>query len=416
LNWEPSLRVVILEAGHVGSGASGRNGGWLSGLLPGERSTLARGPAGRAGVVTLQRLLIDAVDEVIAICQQEDIDADIVKGGTLAVATNAAQMSRLEAAVEEDHRWGLTSSEVHLIDGAPEVRVANAVGASFSPHCARVQPAKLVRGLAAAVTKRGASVFPGSPVAAIEPGRVRTPAGSVRAPWIVRATEGYTASLPGYHRALLPMNSSIIVTSPLPESAWDEIGWSECETVRDGAHAYVYLQRTAAGRIAIGGRGRPYRFGSRLGRVGVTPPSTVAALRRALHVLFPVLAKSSVTIDAAWSGVLGVARDWCPAVGIQPHGDGGLAWAGGYVGDGVTASHLAGLTLADLILGRTTERTALPWVGHRSRSWEPEPLRWLGVRAVYGLYRAADRSERRQRARPATSRWADLASVVAGRR
>jgi glycine/D-amino acid oxidase-like deaminating enzyme len=231
----------------------------------------------------------------------------------------------------------------------------------------------------------------------------------------VRATEGYTASLPGYHRALLPMNSSIIVTTPLPASVWDEIGWSDAETLRDGAHAYVYLQRTVTGRITIGGRGRPYRFGSRLGRVGVTPPSTVAALRQALFRLFPVLAQSAVTIDGAWSGVLGVARDWCPTVGIRRSADGGLAWAGGYVGDGVATSHLAGLTLADLILGRSTERTALPWVGHRARSWEPEPLRWLGDQAVYGLYRAADRTERRHADRPTTSRWADLASVLAGR-
>jgi glycine/D-amino acid oxidase-like deaminating enzyme len=413
---EPTLRVVILEAVRVGFGASGRNGGWLSGLMPGERAALAREPGGRDGVVALQRLLVDAVDQVIAICSREQIDADIVKGGTLTVATNAAQMSRLEAAVEEDHRWGLTATDVHLVDGAPGVRVTNAVGASFSPHCARVQPAKLVRGLAEAVEKRGATVYPGSPVVSVEPGRVRTPTGSVRAPWIVRATEGYTASIPGYHRALLPMNSSIIITSPLPASAWEEIGWSNAETIRDGAHAYVYLQRTAEGRIAIGGRGRPYRFGSKLEHVGVTPPSTVAALQNALHRLFPVLAKSSVTVDAAWSGVLGVARDWCPTVGIEPwEPDGGLAWAGGYVGDGVTTSHLAGLTLADLILGRSTERTAMPWVGHRARSWEPEPLRWLGVKMVYGLYRAADRAESRHRDQPATSRWAELASVLAGR-
>jgi glycine/D-amino acid oxidase-like deaminating enzyme len=416
LGREPRLRVVVLEAEHVGSGASGRNGGWLSGLMPGDRFTLARGSGGRDGVVTLQRLLINAVDQVIEVCDQEGIDADIFKGGTLAVATNAAQMSRLEAAVEEDHRWGLTSADVHLVDGSPGVGVANAVGASFSPHCARIQPAKLVCGLAAAVARRGASVYSGSPVVSVEPGRVRTPRGSVRSPWTVRATEGYTASLPGYHRVLLPMNSSMVVTSPLPESAWEEIGWSNCETLRDSAHAYVYLQRTASGRIAIGGRGHPYRYGSRLGQVGVTPSSTVTALRRALDVLFPVLAKSAVTIDAAWSGVLGVARDWCPAVGIQPSGDGGLAWAGGYVGDGVATSYLAGLTLADLILGRSTERTALPWVGHRARSWEPEPLRWLGVQAVYGLYRGADRSERRRPDRPTTSRWADAADFLAGRR
>jgi hypothetical protein len=122
-----------------------------------------------------------------------------------------------------------------------------------------------------------------------------------------------------------------------------------------------------------------------------------------------------VQIARAWSGVLGVARDWCPSVGVQPTGEGGLAWAGGYVGDGVTTSYLAGRTVADLVLGRQTARTELPWVGHQGRDWEPEPLRWLGVHGVYGLYRAADRAENGPRATGRTSRWATTADLISGR-
>ena len=243
---------------------------------------------------------------------------------------------------------------------------------------------------------------------------MQTEAGTVRSPWVVRATEGYTADLPGLHRRLLPMNSSMIVTDPLSPPMWAAIGWEGAETVRDASHAYVYLQRTADGRIAIGGRGIPYRFGSRLGQSGETPASTVEDLRRALARLFPSL--EAVPVARSWSGVLGVARDWCPAVGVEPAGSkGGVAWAGGYVGDGVAASHLAGLTLAELILDRRTPRTALPWVGHASRSWEPEPLRWLAVRSIYGLYRMADRSERSHPRRSSTSLLAKVADAVSGR-
>ena len=182
---------------------------------------------------------------------------------------------------------------------------------------------------------------------------------------------------------------------------------------RDAAHVYVYLQRTPDGRLAIGGRGLPYRFGSRLDRSGETPDSTVDALTGALARLFPSL--RGVAVARSWSGVLGVARDWCPAVGVRQSGEGGLGWAGGYVGDGVATSHLAGLTLADLVLGERTSRTELAWVGHTARRWEPEPLRWIGIRSIYALYRLADRSELAHRRRAATSVLARLADAVSAK-
>jgi hypothetical protein len=90
---------------------------------------------------------------------------------------------------------------------------------------------------------------------------------------------------------------------------------------------------------------------------------------------------------------LGIARDWFPSVGLDRVA--GRAWAGGYVGDGVSTTNLAGRTLCDLILGRDTGLTALPWVGHRSRRWEPEPLRYLGINAGLLLAASADRAEER---------------------
>jgi glycine/D-amino acid oxidase-like deaminating enzyme len=212
------------------------------------------------------------------------------------------------------------------------------------------------------------------------------------------------------------MNSSMIVTQPLPDAVWDEIGWDGAETLADGAHAYCYAQRTSDGRIAIGGRGVPYRFGSRTDSAGETAPQTVEALTHLLHDMFP--AAREVPIAHAWSGVLGVPRDWCATVGLDPVT--GLGWAGGYVGDGVTTSNLAGRTLRDLILGHDTSLTAMPWVGRRVRQWEPEPARWIGVHALYRAYRLADARESRtagtgQASSAATSRIARVADVISGR-
>jgi glycine/D-amino acid oxidase-like deaminating enzyme len=200
----------------------------------------------------------------------------------------------------------------------------------------------------------------------------------------------------------------MIVTEPLPADAWAEIGWDGAETMMAAAYAYCYLQRTGDGRIAIGGRGVPYRLGSRTDREGPLPAATARELHGRLLELFPMLREAGIA--AGWHGVLGVPRDWLPAVGIDRAA--GLAWAGGYVGEGVAAANLAGRTLRDLILGRDSELTRLPWVGPLARPWEPEPLRFAGVRGVNALLAAADRREGRT-GRPALA--ARLALAVAGR-
>ncbi len=161
---------------------------------------------------------------------------------------------------------------------------------------------------------------------------------------VVRATEGFTAGLRGLHRTWLPMNSSLIATEPLAASVWASSGWSGQETLGDMVHAYMYAQRTSDDRIAIGGRGVPYRFGSKTDADGQTPQATVDALRDILVSFFP--ATKSARIDHAWSGVLGVPRDWAATVGLDPQT--GLAWAGGYVGTGVATTNLAGRTLTGI--------------------------------------------------------------------
>jgi glycine/D-amino acid oxidase-like deaminating enzyme len=419
---DPSLRIIVLEAAFAGFGASGRNGGWLTAALPGSRERYARGPRGREGVLDLERQLRETVDEVAEVCTAEGIDADLVKGGELAVATTPAQHERLRAELAEHRRWGLGEDEVAYLDAAElagRVRIPGGAGALYLPRCARIQPAKLVTGLAEAVQRAGVEIFEATPVTRIVPGRGldgRDPAparactvfGDVTARYVLRATEGFTARLPGQRRDLLPMNSSMIVTEPLGEDAWQEIGWSGCETIGDSAHVYMYAQRTADGRIAIGGRGIPYRFGSALDHRGTTQPETVATLRQVLGRLFP--AARTARIDHAWCGVLGVPRDWCATVTLTPSS--GLGWAGGYTGHGVTASNLAGHTLADLVRGEETPRTSLPWVGHRTRRWEPEPLRWAGVHGLYAMYRAADQAE--DRGSPRTSALARIGDKISG--
>jgi glycine/D-amino acid oxidase-like deaminating enzyme len=408
---QPDLRVVLLEKEFAGFGASGRNGGWLTGELAGARERYAK-THGRAATQRLQRAMFEAIDEVIAVAKDEAIDADIVKSGLIHVARNTAQQARLRELLDDDRAWGWDEEDLRPLDPAERdarLRVAGATGALWTPHCARVQPARLVRGLARAVRDLGVEVYERTPVTEIVPGEARTPYGTVRAGYVIRATEGFTATFARSHREWLPMNSSMIVTEPLPAEVWDAIGWDGCELLGDMAHYYMYAQRTADGRIAFGGRGRPYLYGSRVDDRGHTHDWTVSALWELLTGMFPPVAASRVA--HAWSGVLGVPRDWCSTVHVD-HAS-GLGWAGGYTGHGVTTTNLAGRTLCDLILRRDTDLTTLPWVGRRVRGWEPEPLRWLGVHAMYRLYRMADARENAGLAR--TSLLARMADKITGK-
>jgi glycine/D-amino acid oxidase-like deaminating enzyme len=405
----PQLRIVVLEQRFAGFGASGRNGGWLTNDITGGRGSYLKSH-GRESVGRLQTAMNESVDEVIRVTRAENIDCDVIKGGEFTVATNAAQQARLLAAAAEARTWSMTDVELlSAAEATARINVHGTTGAMWHPHCARLHPAKLAAGLARVVESLGVEIFEGTRVSEIRPREAVTAFGTVAADTIVRATEGFTAQIDGLRREWLPMNSSLIVTEPLPAETWAQIGWNGYETLGDQAHAYMYAQRTADDRIAIGGRGAPYRYGSGTDVDGATDPKTVELLRTILSRFFPSTASASV--EHVWSGVLGVPRDWSATVGLDPST--GIGWAGGYVGTGVTSTNLAGRTLRDLILKSASPLTELPWVNHRVRKWEPEPLRYIAVQAMYAAYYAADRAE--SRGRRSTSPIATMADIVSGR-
>jgi len=399
----PELRVVVCEREIAGFGASGRNGGWCSALFPASLSKLDR-MGGRDAAIAMYRAMQQTVDEVGAAAAAEGIDCHWAKGGTVQLARSAVQLERARAEIAEAREFGFGPEDLDLLDRDAATAIAAAdgvLGGVYTPHCAAIHPSRLARGLAEAVRRHGVALHESTPVTRIEPGALVTAAGTVRARHVIRATEGYTPQLPGEHRTVMPVYSLMIATEPLPDAVWERIGLAARPTFGDLRHMIIYGQRTADGRFAFGGRGAPYHLGSSIRPAYDRVPAVHAALRRTLAELFPVLADFKVT--HAWGGPLGIPRDWCASVGLDPAT--GLGWAGGYVGDGVATTNLAGRTLADLILGQDTPLTRLPWVGHRSPRWETEPLRWLGANAGLQLMSFADRQESRT-GRP--SRAADL--------
>jgi glycine/D-amino acid oxidase-like deaminating enzyme len=388
---DPGLRIAVLETQIAGFGASGRNGGWCSALFPQSLPALAR-RHGRDRAIALYHAMQSTVDEVGRVAAAEGIDCHYAKGGTIDLARSPVQWRRCEAEVEQARGFGFGPDDLVLLgaaDAAVHCGATGVVGGLYTPHCAAIHPGRLVRGLAHAVERRGVTIYESTRVTAIEPHTVRTSSGTVRADVVVRATEGYTAALRGQGRAVAPIYSLMIATEPLPASFWASAGLARRETFTDGRHLIIYGQRTADDRFAFGGRGAPYHFGSAVRPGFDSEPRVHAALAHTLRALFPAIGDARVT--HTWGGPLGVTRDWMASVGLDRQS--GLAWAGGYVGDGVATTNLAGRTLADLIRGETTDLTALPWVNHRSPRWTPEPLRWLGINTGLKIMESADDAE-----------------------
>jgi glycine/D-amino acid oxidase-like deaminating enzyme len=388
---DPGLRIAVLEQEVAGFGASGRNGGWCSALFPTSWSTLAK-RGGADGALRQHRAMQETVREVGRVVDAERIDAQYHYGGNIVLAHTSVQLARMTDEIETAHSRGFTEDDLRLLspgETREQLTTSGSLGATFTPHCAAIHPARLVRGLARVVEASGVDLFEHTRVSAIEPGVVRTDAGDVRAEVILRATEGYTARLRGLRRAVAPVYSLMVATEPLPEETWATIGLADRPTFSDGRHLIIYGQRTADGRIAFGGRGAPYHFGSRIRPSYDVEPRVFEELRNVLTSMLPQLA--GVRFTHQWGGCLGIARDWAASVGLD-RGT-GIGWAGGYVGDGVATTNLAGRTLADLVTGAESDLVSLPWVGHHSRAWEPEPLRWLGVNAGLRAMSMADAEE-----------------------
>jgi glycine/D-amino acid oxidase-like deaminating enzyme len=387
----PDARVMVIEREIAGFGASGRNGGWVSAGLAADLRVYGK----RYGVDAVRRAERATFDAVALVGQEaaaEGIDCGYVHAGAITVATSPAQLERLRAAIDDRRRFGLAEDDLRLL-GRDEldrrVRVVGAIDAMYTPHCARVDPARLVRGLADAVQRRGVTIHERTAALTIEPGRVVCPTGSIRADTIVLATEAYTIERPGQARRFLPLYSLMVATEPLPDAVWRDIGWQAGETIGDYRHLFFYAQRTTDNRIAIGGRGAPYRLGSPIDEAYERNDHVRDRLVTTIRTHFP--AASDARITHHWGGPLGVPRDWCSSVQYDRRR--GIAEAGGYSGHGVCASNVYGRTLADLIAGLDSDLVTMPWVGHHSPLWEPEPLRFAASRAIIGILASADEAE-----------------------
>ena len=400
----PHLRIAVLEAETAGFGASSRNGGWVIGGLLGEDRLVGH----RAEPQRREswQLLHGIPDEVARVTTAEGIDCDFRKAGMVYCAARyPEQEARLRAYLTSLHAEGLSEADFRWLtpgELAGEVRVNGALGGLYSPHCATIHPAKLARGLARAVERLGVAIYEKSAVTHWQAGQLRTAGGRVTADWIVPAVESYAGTLPPLGRYQLPVHSLIVATEPLSADIWAGIGLDRGQAFGEYSRQVTYGQRTRDNRLVFGARGG-YRFGGRIRR-DFTLTEGEIALRRGLFTdLFPQL--RDVRITHSWGGNLGMGRRFQTHMLVDRQSR--LALAGGYGGEGVGATNLAGRTLADLILGQDTLETRQPWViqdrpfTQALKAWEPEPFRWLGYNAIVRSFAGEDRAL----ANPHTPPW-----------
>lgn len=367
LSNNPDLKIAIIEKERVGFGASGRNGGWVSALYP-----------SGIGADEVTPHLVQSINEIGIFASKYTPDSNFRKGGSVTFARNKGQLKRLKNNIGSATFLDKSQTE-------EKVKVDGACGSLFTPDCATIHPGRFVRALADHVEQLGARIYEKSPSLRNSDHKVTTPSGALNATTVISATEAFAKN----SRERVPLYSLMVATEPISEKIWDQLGINNGESFAEASHLVTYGQRTADNRLAVGGRGAPYLFGSLMRSAAENNSQVHDQLIAMVRQWFPPLANTQFT--HRWGGAVSVTRDWQPFANFNKAT--GQAKAGGYVGDGVTLSYLAAKTLADLILEKDSELTKLPFVNHTPPLWEPEPLRWLGVNSVVKLIGLADREE-----------------------
>ncbi len=378
---DPSLRIAIVEKEIVGFGASGRNGAWCTSGFGAGPSLLTK-RFSRDVASTVHDLMVDTVAEVGRVCETEGIDAHFQRDGEFVLARGRHQLPALHHIEAEyakigrgDHWRRLDANEARSF-----LNVDGIVGAVHQSASAALHPGRLVRGLARVLELRGVTIYERTRAASFTEGArpvLHTERGDVRAAKaVVLAGESFLSELPQLHRQILPLYSLIVLTEPLSDAQLAAVNWTHRAVVQSTALTVDYLSRTKDGRILFGGRGAPYHLGSKIRPEFDRHDATHDRLRAGVREWFPAL--GDIRFTHAWGGPVGVPRDFMPTMTFDPRT--GIASSRGYTGEGVAASNLGGRVLADQICAADSELGRLPMVGHRSRNWEPEPLRWIATR------------------------------------
>jgi len=385
---EPNLKVALLESEVIGFGASGRNGGFNMTLF-GLTLSITALRFSKQKAKEAQLYMERAVDYLRDLVVELGIDCDYEHPGFLRVATSEKYKKRILHEMELAHKLGLEGIE--WLDEAQtqeQVKSPLYIGAWWEPRCGILNPAKLSWGWADVIRPLGVEIYENSPVAEItrQNGRVRltTPNGSVRADKVVMATNAWSHFFKELKRKQVPVWTHIVMTEPLTEKHFKEIGWQNRQGIEDARNLVHYYRLTVDNRLVMGGRDVSLSYGQDMDQD--LNPVTFEGLKDDVRELFPALKDIQFTHE--WGGPVSVPLDMAPAIGFA--GDKNVVYSLGTVGHGVSMTQLNGRTVADLILEKKTDLTDVFFVNRRTIPWPPQPLRSLAIKAIRGYMQWED--------------------------
>ena len=386
---EPNLRVALLESQVIGFGASGRNGGFnmtLFGLTLQITALRFSKAKAREAHLYMER----AVDYLRDLVVELGIDCDYEHPGFLRVATSEKYKKRILHEMKLAHELGLEGIEwLDMAQIQEQVQSPMYLGAWWEPRCGILNPAKLAWGWADVIKPMGVEIFENTPVTEIvrETSKVRleTPHGKIRADKAVMATNAWSHFFKDLRRKQVPVWTHIVMTEPLKEKHFKEIGWQNRQGIEDARNLVHYYRLTVDNRLVMGGRDVSLSYGYEMEKD--LNPVTFDGLKNDVHELFPVLRDIQFTHE--WGGPVSVPLDMAPAIGYV--GDKNVVYSLGTVGHGVSMTQLNGRTVADLILERKSDLTDVFFVNRRTIPWPPEPLRNLTIKAILGYMHWEDR-------------------------
>jgi glycine/D-amino acid oxidase-like deaminating enzyme len=378
--FQPNLNIAVFEKEYVGFGASGRNGGWASAEYPTSGNRLIK-ENGLESYKNLRTAITKSIDEIGQIAKLNNWQIDYAKGGALVFARGNAQLSRISKEIDEEHQLLNKSQTTELLN------IPSALGSVFTPHCAALNPFKLVRALADHLEKIGVMIYEQSSVSEIRDKQVEVNGFNVNCTFSIRATEAFTPKK-WMGNKQIPIYSLMVATEPLSSEVIKEIRNTQRATFQEACHLITYAQITGDNRLALGGRGVRYKLFSRLSERSEIDNRMHSALERRARSWFPQI--TNAKFEYRWGGAVALTRKWQAYLNFDQTT--GRAEIGGYVGDGVTLSYLVAKTLAEKMSNIKTAN--LPFIDQGIGRWEPEPIRYLAVNAGFKATVLADYEEK----------------------
>ncbi len=385
----PGIEVALLEGEVIGHGASGRNGGFSMTLF-GLTLSITAARFGKEKAKEAQHYMERAVDLLQELINRYGIDCDYEHPGFLRVATSEKYKKRILHEIELAHSLGLEGIEwMDQKDLQDQVQSPLYKGAWWEPRCGLLNPAKLAWGWREVLANQGVDIYEQTPVSEIRRDKGKlvldVPWGQVRANKLVLATNAYSHLIPMLKRKQSPVWTHIVLTEPLRDEHFREIGWKGRQGIEDARNLVHYYRLTADNRLLMGGRDVSISFGTDMDQD--RNEKTFLELERDVRELFPVL--KDIQFTHHWGGPVSVPVDMAPAMGYV--GDKNVVYSLGCVGHGVSMTHLNGQVIADLVREVKSELTDVFFVNRRTIPWPPEPFKYLAGRAILGYMHMEDK-------------------------